>query len=276
MSLSRSQIARSLSDQTGLSVKISNQVLSAFFKSIMATLASGEDVKIRNFGRLRVITAKDKTPRRHNELSGLVHRRVRFKPSNKLRTVFEEPIGNDETVGLDALTDAIQRNLRLSEELQAIVKAHCAWIGSGKRRGQPADLSGSDLNRVDLYGVILKNANFARANLQNADLSDCDLEFANFEHANLTGASLAWANLRYSNLRGACLRQTDLRLADLTGASLSHADLSRANLSGAVLTGAVLEEAKLSGARLKNTLLEKKGDSVTSWFIQKFQSLNYL
>jgi nucleoid DNA-binding protein len=274
--LNRSQIARSLSDQTGLPPKISRQVLSAFIKSIMATLAAGEDVKIRNFGRLRVITSQSKTHSRENELHRRVHRRVRFKPSNKLRTVIEEPIGNNETVGLDALADALQRNLRLSEELQAIVEAHCEWLGSGRRKGQSADLSGYDLNWVDLYGAILKSANFARANLQNADLSDCDLEYANFEHANLTGASLAWANLRYANLRGACLIQTDLRLADLTGASLLYADLSRANLSGADLTGAVLEEAKLSGAQLKNTQLGKKGESVKSWFIQKVLTLNYI
>jgi uncharacterized protein YjbI with pentapeptide repeats len=247
--------------------------------AVTSALASGEDVKIRNFGRLKLVASKPVTNRLAEE-SGphQTFRRVRFKPSRKLRTILQE-VGGESTAGLDALTDQLQHSVRLAEQIQGIAEAHCRWLDSRSIDSEPADLSGCDFNGVDLFGAILKCANLSRANLTKVDLSDSDLENANLEKADLTGASLAWANLRYANLRGACLRETDLRLADLTGANLTHANLSGANLSGAVLTETILEKAEFNGARLKNTILEKKVRSSRydqSWVIQKFQALNLL
>ena len=67
-----------------------------------------------------------------------------------------------------------------------------------------------------------------RANLYGTDLYGTDLHGANLSGANLCGADLSGASLHWANLHGA-----DLSGANLYGASLSGTDLYRANLSGA-------------------------------------------
>ena len=173
--MTRSQIARSLSAQRGLSIEVSSQVVSAVINAVTSALASGEDVKIRNFGRLKLVASKPVTNRLAEE-SGphQTFRRVRFKPSRKLRTILQEVAG-ESTAGLDALTDQLQHSVRLAEQLQGIVEAHCRWLDSRSVDSEPADLSGCDFNGVDLFGAILKCANLSRANLTKVDLSDSDL-----------------------------------------------------------------------------------------------------
>jgi nucleoid DNA-binding protein len=269
MPLTRSQLARAISAQKGLPLKVSIRVLFVITEAITTALAAGEDVKIRNFGRLtRVIV---KTPQ-----GG--HARVRFTPSRKLRTLLlEEDLLLQGTLGLDALAQQIQASMRLSEELQQIVEAHCLWVDSKHCQGKSADLSGLDLQGVDLYGSMLKGANLSRALLLKADLSDCDLEQANLEQANLTGASLAWANLQYSNLKGACLKETDMQMADMTGANLTGADLTGANLRGIVLTGATRDSAKSKTPRREGSPQKINGPkfSLTRWLVKRILALNY-
>ena len=96
-------------------------------------------------------------------------------------------------------------------------------VREARKRGERANLYGTDLYGTDLHG-----ANLSGANLCGADLS---------------GASLHWANLHGANLSGA-----NLYGADLSGASLYGANLSGANLYGASLSGTDLYGANLSGA----------------------------
>ncbi len=91
------------------------------------------------------------------------------------------------------------------------------------------DLSGADLNRMDLSG----------ANLQGADLTDAKLYLVNF-----SGADLQNAHLQRASLGG----------ADLTGADLRGADLSEAELNGAYLKG-----AKFDGEFVKTKPYEEEG-----------------
>lgn len=104
------------------------------------------------------------------------------------------------------------------------------------------DLSGANLNRLNLVG----------ADLQGADLSNAKLFLTN----------LAGANLKGANLRGAKFGGADLAGADLTGAQMEGAKLSGAYLVGAIIDE-VKEQAEKRGEGTVVEQQEKKGDTST-------------
>jgi len=83
------------------------------------------------------------------------------------------------------------------------------------------DLSGANLNRLELSG----------ANLSGANLSRAQMALANLSHANLSDA-----DLREAVFSGADLAQTDMRGADLTGASFVGAYMVGSLLDGEMVT----------------------------------------
>jgi len=87
--------------------------------------------------------------------------------------------------------------------------------GQGRYLGS-ADLSGADLQEIDLSGAYLGSAN-----LSGTLLYDADLSYATLSSANLGGANLARVDLHAANLK----------MADLSRADLSYARLDEANLS---------------------------------------------
>lgn len=89
------------------------------------------------------------------------------------------------------------------------------------------------------------------ANLSQSDLGKIDMPNASFGYANLSGANLSLSYLHEANFSRAVLTYADLSDADLSGANLSEADLSDADLSRAHLIGANLQEAR----SLENTNL---------------------
>jgi len=107
----------------------------------------------------------------------------------------------------------------------------------------------------DLTGANLQGLNLMRANLQQANLKGVDLREANLKQANLLGINLEGADLVRANLKGADLRQASLRGANLVGARLKGATLRETMLEGAVLREASLKGADLLGARLKGANL---------------------
>lgn len=147
------------------------------------------------------------------------------------------------------------------------------------------------LNKVDLSGIKLKEANLTNASLQGTrfygtgedrrpgtfDDWISDLTAANFEGANLTGASLNSAvmnrttfvravlnkanlsngNLNAANFSSAILIGASLQQAMLKNAIFTGADIGSANLSGADLSGARLGKVKAQGAQLALTNLSK-------------------
>ncbi|MEZ4524297.1 MAG: pentapeptide repeat-containing protein [Desulfobacterales bacterium] len=138
-----------------------------------------------------------------------------------------------------------------------------------------AELSDANLNKSRLKAAVLVNANLRGADLTSADLAeakmtriclrDAELSGANLSRARLREADLSeakfnGANLRDADLRGAKLKKARLAWADLRGADLSETDLSGAVLTDADLTGsdltrAILSEADLSGANLSRCIL---------------------
>ena len=108
---------------------------------------------------------------------------------------------------------------------------------------QGADLSGSNLNSIDLRQSNLSGADLGGANLINAILSYADLHEATFLYANLNEASLNGANLFRADLYRA-----NLSFTSLTGANLREAELGFVNLGGAEL-----DNADVSGAFVGHT-----------------------
>jgi uncharacterized protein YjbI with pentapeptide repeats len=257
MALTRSQIARTLSAEAGLSHGDSKRVITALTEAITKALKAGEEVRIRNFGLFRVVSG---SARRKNGFSGdeslprTVRKAVRFKGSKILKACLQGEAGACEDLsGVNAIIEHLQKNIEISGQLQNVLNAHCRWVESEGSKGKRANLARFDMRGADLFGADLRSANLSRASLAKADLSDCDLENADLENADLKGASLAWANIRDANLRGACLIEADLRRANL-----SEADFRGSNLAGADLRDSILMGADFRGAKLKNTILEKR------------------
>jgi uncharacterized protein YjbI with pentapeptide repeats len=262
MALTRSQIARTIAAESGLSLRNSRRVISALTGAITQALKAGEEVRIRNFGRFRVVSESVR-PQKGFPGNGppllAAKKVVRFNSAKRLKACLQgEACAGEDLLVPNPIIEQLQKNLEIPDQIQKVLNAHQSWVDSEGRESKRADLRRFDLKGADFFGFNLKSANLSGASLPDADLSDCDLENAGLENADLTRASLAWANLRHANLRGACLRETDLRYADLRWADLSGADLRSTNLSGADLNDAVLNGADLHGARVKNTILEKK------------------
>lgn len=92
-----------------------------------------------------------------------------------------------------------------------------------------ADLSGSQMSSVDasgsmLEGVALKDSQLTNVKLKNARAARVKLTGAKLSRVNLSGADLREANLENIQM----LDEVDLRGADLQGAFLAGADLSKA------------------------------------------------
>jgi uncharacterized protein YjbI with pentapeptide repeats/uncharacterized RDD family membrane protein YckC len=132
------------------------------------------------------------------------------------------------------------------------------------------------LDKVDLSGIKLKNANLTNASLQGTrfygtgedrrpstfDDWISDLSSANFEGANLTGAFLNSAVMNRTTFVRAVLNKANLSNGILNGANLSNSLLIGANLQQAMLkdasfTGADIGSANFSGANLASARLGK-------------------
>jgi len=75
------------------------------------------------------------------------------------------------------------------QELKDTLDSHSKWLQSEKD-GIRADLSGANLQGVNLESANLKGANLSRANLRGANLSRANLWCADLRGANLSGADL--------------------------------------------------------------------------------------
>ena len=262
MALTRAELIEILSEQVGLTQQASQEVLAVFFDAITKSLGSGQDVKLRNFGRFLTVERRARRPpvsRRNGDRPLSSKKFVLFRCSNFLKACV-----NDSEAGCSVWLvefEQLYENLVAFDRLRALLGNHRQWLASRGKRGRKANLArcnfeGADLEGVDLREVMLPCACLAKADLSNANLEDADLESANLEAACLAGASLKRANLRGASLRGADLKEADLEDADLSGADLHYADLE----------GADLENAKFSNSRffktkLKNTLLDRKSSN---------------
>jgi hypothetical protein len=117
--------------------------------------------------------------------------------------------------------DTVAARLRKpSSELQEMLDQHSLWLASATRQGQrisnedyPVDLSGLDLEGVNLSRALLSGANFkgssllcarfADAELSTASFIGCDLRNADFKNADVSLAFFHEAKLEGANFQGA-------------------------------------------------------------------------
>jgi len=142
------------------------------------------------------------------------------------------------------------------EDLLKMIERH-----GGKAEG--LDLSKREfeeninLSKLNLRGIVLKEATLWYAHLEGAKLPDAHLERTILRGARLEGANLSGANLDGADLSGANLEKADLSGAQLKKADLLKCHLEEAKLSDAHLEGADLEEAHLERANLKFSSLKE-------------------
>ena len=130
-----------------------------------------------------------------------------------------------------------------------------------------ADLVNCDLSGRDMQGVNIWSADLSGANLSDANLSGALLEGVDFTGANATGAIFDNADLFTTILTGATFDNASLRdtnmedayapggsfiNADFRGADLYFADFRNTNVSGANFSGNFLNSFDLPGAIAQN------------------------
>ena len=91
----------------------------------------------------------------------------------------------------------------------------------------------------------------------NCDLSGGNLNRLDLEGANLAGANLSRSTMALTNLSNANLQNADLREAVFTGADLSDTNMRGADLTGASFAGAYMVGALMDGEMLSTKPYEK-------------------
>lgn len=131
------------------------------------------------------------------------------------------------------------------------------------------DLSGSNMNYVNLEESSLQNSIFKDARMNQANMNHCKLQKTNFQGAQVSGANFSSTTLLKADFRGANLIKTkfnravmiDANLSDsmIAGADFTEANLFRANLLGAKgLTAEQLSKARnVHMAKIDPTIEEK-------------------
>ena len=114
------------------------------------------------------------------------------------------------------------------------------WINGGTPEG--LDLSGRNLQKIDLSFRRDNDDNAQPSDLRGTDLKGADLKGADLSNANLQGADMNAANLQGALLSGANLRGADLRFANLDGADFQGSDSQWTNMEVVCLHGARITE----------------------------------
>ena len=131
----------------------------------------------------------------------------------------------------------------------AVVESAPAKAATSGQEPGPREKQPDQERRKALVERLLDENQCPECDLQKVDLSGRWLSDADLERADLRGANLEGTDLRDANLKGADLRGADLRKADLRGA-----DLYKANLEGADLTGARMEDMLVDSAHLTGAI----------------------
>lgn len=111
-------------------------------------------------------------------------------------------------------------------------------------------ISKSNLTKVQLSDDIFQNSDFTYAELKKAHLDDAYFKEIDLSYANLQGANLVNTNFSRASLKGAILSQVDLtdsnlKLTDLSNTNLRNANLRFADLKGADLSNAIMDSVRV-------------------------------
>ena len=129
---------------------------------------------------------------------------------------------------------------QVEDDSQIIVNQCLSWLNLERANLEGVSLYEADLRKANFKRANLKYANLERANLEGVSLYEADLkktyfEKANLKHANLRRADFKDANFKYANFYGACLYWLDLKTAYLEGANFCGVNLKEANLDGVIM-----------------------------------------
>jgi uncharacterized protein YjbI with pentapeptide repeats len=130
------------------------------------------------------------------------------------------------------------------------------------------DLTGENLDGIDLSGAFLEQVNFTGASLKGANLSGAIMARAILDNADFTGATLEEANVGgvhahgtnfiEANFKSAKLSKGDFTKSDFTKARLEDIEsleivINEANFSQAHMPEIIFLEIKISGAKFIQT-----------------------
>ena len=137
-----------------------------------------------------------------------------------------------------------------------------AWTiinnGSGKNvsGGRISALQDLNKNGVELWNLVLDEANLSGIKLENGKLAQTSFKSAILECTQEKCSNLRKANLYQSNFYDASLSKIDFRETNLIDANLQKAYLEQAKFQKAHLYKANLKESKIKGANFQGADLE--------------------
>lgn len=153
-------------------------------------------------------------------------------------------------------------------ELKTILEKHEKWLKNSSD-GSKANLSGFNLQSIELCGTNLKGANLQDVDLSFSVLEDVNLCDSDLSNSDIVNADWRGVLLRNSDLSNVDLRETSLlqgpfsqgahkdisRICDCSGANFSRADLSKTDFTKGILSKTDFTDAILKGANFCNATL---------------------
>lgn len=112
------------------------------------------------------------------------------------------------------------------------------------------DLSGEDLDGINLCGAFLEQVNFKGASLRGADLSGAILSRANLDGADFTGAKFKESNVGAVHAHGANFTDTDFKSAKLSRGDFTGSNFTNANMEEIESLEIVIDKADFSSANM--------------------------
>lgn len=124
------------------------------------------------------------------------------------------------------------------------------------------DLSRTNLDGVELYGVEIPSGVFKEAKINDAKMCLANLQNSNFVATTATNSSIRCANLSFSNLRkgnfsNSNFAKSNLMFSDFRDANFSGACFINSKLKGVNFEGAYMSGCDFTGAELILEDLEK-------------------
>ena len=124
------------------------------------------------------------------------------------------------------------------------------------------DLSKTNLDGVELYGVEIPSGVFREANINDAKMCLANLQNSNFVATTATNSSIRCADLSFSNLRkgnfsNSNFAKSNLMFSDFRDANFSGACFIKSKLKGVNFEGAYMSGCDFTGAELIIEDLEK-------------------
>lgn len=133
------------------------------------------------------------------------------------------------------------------DEFEIAYAKHILWLND-LPGGKQLDMSGCQLEKINLANRKLLNSNFSDALLVGCNMDSAELCFANFSGAFLDHCSMQYVNADEINFRGATLKESDLSYILLYGGNFAHATFYKSDLFNCNIGNTCFE-----GTRFVNT-----------------------